>query len=391
MQTIMIHSDDSISTRMFAQWVCERYSFSLDKVTKIQEETITHFCNQKSFEPTLNLRGSSFKNILVYNNDVLIVFTQRIIESDLEKVDSFFELFAKDVETFKSYYEQIVDYDETIKANNIQVEYSSFSIVSYGGVQENCEYFKKEIFDNVKGDVYEPYLDIDLLFEEFLNSKSPILQFTGKPGLGKSKLITLFIKHLLARPEYLHDQSILKIARPTESKVLAEDDFWVSLRQGNFKALILDDIDYILQQRNDVIDSSEDKLHNDIANKMLTFTDGLLHQKTKILITTNVSYKKIDKALSRDFRLFDSIELRALKQEEALNVWLNRFKLKKVTFDYAFKGKKEITPAQLASEAEKLLYSEQQANKAKKSYCKEEGVSKLKDIRQNLERNVGFI
>jgi len=284
-----------------------------------------------------------------------------------------------------------VDYDKTKKSKNIQVEYTSFSMGRHGGVQKSNEYFKKEMFDSVVGDVYEPYLDIDLLFEEFLNSKSPILQFTGKPGLGKSKLITLFIKHLIALPNYLHDQSVLKIARPTESKVLAEDDFWVSLRQGNYKALILDDIDYILQQRNETLDSSEDKLHNDIVNKMLTFTDGLLHQKTKILITTNISYKKIDKALSRDFRLFDSIELRALKKQEALNVWLTRFNLQKSSFDTVFKDNKEITPAQLASEAEKLFCRETHVDTDKKHYCKEEGISKLKNIRQTLEKSVGFV
>jgi len=388
---MMIHNDDSISTRLFAKWVCERYDFSLDKVTKIQEETMGYFIGQDMFSQTLNLRGGTFKNSVVFNDDALIIFTQKRIESESEKADTFFELFAKDFETYKKYYDTIVDYDETAKSKNIQVEYSSFSIASYGGVQENSEYFKKHTFDSVVGDVYEPYLDIDLLFEEFLSSKSPILQFTGKPGLGKSKLITLFIKHLLARPDYLYDQSILKIARPTESKVLAEDDFWVALRQGNYKALILDDIDYILQQRNETLDSSEDKLHNDIVNKMLTFTDGLLHQKTKILITTNISYKKIDKALSRDFRLFDSIELRALKQQEALNVWLTRFHLPKESFETVFKGKKEITPAQLASEAEKLLYSTTQDSTNKKHYCKEEGISKLKDIRQNTERSVGFV
>lgn len=387
----MIHSDDSISTRLFANWVSKRYEFSLDKVTKIQEETMNHFIEQDIFEQTLNLKGGGFKNSLVFNDSVLIVFTQRQIDSESEKADTFFELFAKDFEAYKSNYNTIIEFDEAIKSNNIQVEYASFSMSPHMGVQESCEYYEKQIFDSVVGDVYEPYLDIDLLFEEFLNSKSPILQFTGKPGLGKSKLITLFIKHLLARPDYLYDQSILKIARPTESKILAEDDFWVALRQGNYKALILDDIDYILQQRNETLESSEDKLHNDIVNKMLTFTDGLLHQKTKILITTNISYKKIDKALSRDFRLFDSIELRALRQEEALNIWVNRFDLQKSSFDTVFKSKKEITPAQLASEAEKLLYIQAKESTDQKSYCKEEGISKLKDIRQSTERNMGFV
>lgn len=391
MKTMMIHNDDSISTRLFAQWVSDRYNFSLDKVTKIQEETMNYILNSDEFSQSLNLRGGAFKNSIIFNNDILFVFTQRQNDSEIEREDTYFELFAKDFETYKKYYDSIIEYDEKIKSKNIQVEYSSFSVSGYGGLQINCEYYKKQTFDSVVGDVYEPYLDIDLLFHEFLNSKSPILQFTGAPGLGKSKLITLFIKYLLSKPDYLHDQSTLKIARPTEAKILAEDEFWVSLRQGNYVALILDDIDYILQQRNETLESAEDKLHNDIVNKMLTFTDGLLHQKTKILITTNISYKKIDKALTRDFRLFDSIELRALTSQEALSVWLKRFNLQKDSFDLAFKNKKQITPAQLASAAEKLLYSSTIDSTNKLNYCKEEGISKLKDIRQNTERNIGFI
>jgi hypothetical protein len=84
---------------LFAKWVCERYSFSLDKVTRIQEETMDYFSNEKIFDQRLNLKGGTFKNCIVYNSDAMIVFTQRIIESDLEKVDTFFELFTKDVET----------------------------------------------------------------------------------------------------------------------------------------------------------------------------------------------------------------------------------------------------------------------------------------------------
>ena len=56
----------------------------------------------------------------------------------------------------------------------------------------------------------------------------------------------------------------------------------------------------------------------------------------------------------------------------------------------AFKNKKHITPAQLASAAEKILYSSASDSANKLNYCKEEGISKLKDIRQNTERNIGF-
>ncbi len=390
MHTMMIHNDDSISTRLFAKWVCERYDFSLDKVTKIQEETFAHILEDPNYTHKLKLRGGRYHNSIAYNDEVMIILTQKQISLESEKADSFFELFAKDVETYKRYYQIITDYDDSIKSNNLMVEYASFSL-SPQGVIGSTEYLKKELFDNVVGDVYEPYLDIEMLFEEFMSSKSPILQFTGKPGLGKSKLITLFIKYMLSKEEYLNDDGVLKIARPTESRVLASDEFWVDLRQENYKALILDDIDYILQQRNETITSDEDKTHNDIVNKMLTFTDGLLHQKTKILITTNISYKKIDKALSRDFRLFDSIELRALNQKEALNIWQSRFNLKKTQFEKIFNGDKEITPARLASEAEKILFKSKKTEQKQRSYCKEEGVSKVDEIRANTSGRTGFL
>lgn len=390
MKTMMIHNDDSISTRLFAKWVCERYDFSLDKVTKIQKETFTYLLEDECFTQKLKLRGGRYHNSIVYNDQAMAILTQEQISEESEKAECFFELFAKDIETYKCYYQKITHYDDGIKSNNIMVEYTSFRPINQG-VAYATEYLKKELFDSVASDVYEPYLDTQMLFEEFLNSKSPILQFTGKPGLGKSKLITLFIKYLLSKEEYLTDDGVLKIARPTESSVLADDEFWVLLRQSACKVLILDDIDYILQKRNETIATNEDKTHNDIVNKMLTFTDGLLHQKTKILITTNISYKKIDKALTRDFRLFDSIELRALNQEETLGIWQSRFDLKKAQFEKIFNGDREITPARLASEAEKILYKSKRAEQKQRTYCKEEGISKLDEIRSSLGGRTGFI
>lgn len=154
----------------------------------------------------------------------MAILTQEQISEESEKAECFFELFAKDIETYKCYYQKITHYDDGIKSNNIMVEYTSFRPINQG-VAYAIEYLKKELFDSVASDVYEPYLDTQMLFEEFLNSKSPILQFTGKPGLGKSKLITLLIKYLLSKEEYLTDEGVLEIARPTESGVLADDEF----------------------------------------------------------------------------------------------------------------------------------------------------------------------
>jgi len=127
-----------------------------------------------------------------------------------------------------------------------------------------------------------------------------------------------------------------------------------------------------------------------IVNKMLTFTDGLLHQNTKILITTNVTYSKIDKALSRDFRLFDSLELRALTYEEALEIWQKRFELSDDDFENIFEDQQDITPARLSQEAEKFIKKEDDSFARQATYCKEANISKLEKIRNTPSRKVGF-
>lgn len=387
METTVIHNDDSISTRLFAKWISDRYTFSLDKFTKIQEDVVNVIIEDKKYKKVLKLSGR-YKNYLIINDDAMIVITQSSVDDEDEEVSTYFEVFAKDIDLFDKYYNEIIDLDKNMNKDKILVEYHSFSI-THTGIVDNVEYLNKNLFLNVNSDVYDPYLDVDLLFDTFLKSKSPILQLTGKPGIGKSKLVTLFIKHLLSKPEYLQDGKNLKIARPATSEVLAEEDFWVRLRRGKFQALILDDIDYILQERNKQIMSNEDKIHNDIVNKMLTFTDGLVHQHVKILITTNMTYKKVDRALSRDFRMFDSLELRALRYEEALEIWGKRFQLNEKDFEKLFVKDEDVTPARLATEAEKFTKTEDSIE-IKAPYCKEEAISKLSDIRKEGTGRVGF-
>lgn len=387
MESKIIHTDSSLSTRLFAKWVTERYTFSLDKITMIKDELIDIIINDSKYKKVIKLEGE-YKNYLVINDDVMIIITQKQIENKSEKSTTFFELFAKDIDIFQQYYDEVISLNKSTNTDKIIVEYHSFSISQFGSGSD-IEYLKQDSFMQVMDDVYEPYLNVNMLFKQFLESKSPILQFTGKPGLGKSKLITLFIKYLLSNQKYLTKENKLKIARPATSEVLAEESFWVDLRQGNFQALILDDIDYILKERNQEITSSEDKIHNDIVNKLLTFTDGLLHQNIKILITTNVEYNKIDKALSRDFRLFDSLELRTLQHDEALSVWKNRFKLSEEVFNTIF-TEDEITPAKLAKEAEKQLFSDNKELSRQVSYCKEEGISNVNKIRSEKTKKIGF-
>jgi SpoVK/Ycf46/Vps4 family AAA+-type ATPase len=387
MANSMIHADDAISTRFFAQWLSERYPFSLDKFVAIQEPTIDKILADERFERTMKL-GGGYTNYLAMNDEALIIVTKREVEGDKERSESYFELFAKDIDTYRDYFDFTMELDEASKLDTLVVEYHSIYLDQYKHINSNAEYFETSIFDEVIDAFYAPYLDTELLFEQFMQSRSAMLQLTGKPGIGKSKLIALFVKHLIAHPEYRRNSdNVIKIARPASSDILAEEEFWVKLRQDGFQALILDDVDHILQKRNESIDTEMEKLHNEIVRKILTFTDGLSSQKSKILISTNLEYHRIDKALIRDFRLFDSIELRPLKVEEAARIWSKTFGLDKGQFDETFEGLTEITAAKLSKEIESHVRIEQEGSgDAPKSYLKEEGISKVKGLRERRER-----
>ncbi len=390
MQASMIHSDDSISTRLFANWITSKYEFSIDKLIQIEEDTVDKILKDKCFTKNMKIEGG-YTNYLVMNDEILIIVNKKPIEGNQERSEVYFELFAKDMDAYSKYYDYIMKLDKEVKIGSFTIEYHSFYNQQFGMVSSNVEYFTKDIFDEVTNLFYEPYLDTNLLFEQFLDSRSVMLQLTGKPGLGKSKLISLFIKYLIENPKQVNETNVLKIARPANSEVLAEEEFWVKLRQQGFHALILDDVDYILQKRNDTITSTEEKTHNEIIRKILTYTDGLTTQKSKILISTNLEYHKIDQALIRDFRLFDSIELRALHPKEALKIWKDGYSLDEDEFYRIFDDKEDITSAKLAKEIEALQNSHKNGETdTKKSYLKEDDISKISSLRGQKSR-VGLV
>ncbi len=325
------------------------------------------------------------------NDEILIIISKKPIEGSEERSEVYFELFATNIDTYYKYYNYVMKLDKEIKIGSFTIEYHSFYNQQFGMVSSNVEYFTKDIFAEVSNIFYEPYLDTSILFEQFLDSRSVMLQLTGKPGLGKSKLISLFIKYLIDNPQQVNDTNVLKIARPANSEVLAEEEFWVKLRQQGFHALILDDVDYILQKRNETISSAEEKTHNEIIRKILTYTDGLTTQKSKILISTNLEYHKIDQALIRDFRLFDSIELRALHSDEALEIWTDSYSLDEDKFYDVFNDSENITSAKLSKEIEVLQNTNKNGNTdTQKSYLKEKNISKVSSLRNQSSR-VGLV
>ena len=96
MESTMIHNDDSISTRLFAKWISDRYTFSLDKFTKIQEEVAQIIIKDKKYTKVVKLHGN-YMNYLAINDEAMIVLTQESVDDEMEETSTYFEVFAKEL------------------------------------------------------------------------------------------------------------------------------------------------------------------------------------------------------------------------------------------------------------------------------------------------------
>ena len=231
--------------------------------------------------------------------------------------------------------------------------------------------------------LYYPYIDTDLMFEQFFTGQENILLLVGESGLGKSKLSTLALKYMLDNPDKVldkikqNDDNIIHMAYVKSNDVLAKDSFWVDLVSGDPTSLvIIDDLDYMLTKRAAEVMSSDDTKKNSFINQFLSFTDGMIKNKTKFIITTNQPYDNIDSALLRKGRLFDILELRRLHKKEALEVWKDN-ELPEKEFNSIFGNYTNILSADLGSEIARRLNTKIK-ERATLSYLSEDGISRVR-------------
>lgn len=253
---------------------------------------------------------------------------------------------------------------------------------------------KKELAGISAG--YYPYINTDLMFEQFLTNKENIMVLLGKPGIGKSKMCNLLLKYMVENPENLpYDKTDLydtvelqhiSVCYVKNEDVLADDMFWREVDSNNFDLIILDDLDHFLISRDADVTSQSDINKNKFLSQLLSYTDGITVNKTKFIITSNRESKDTDSAVLRKGRLFDILELRDLKYEEAESLWTDN-NLDIEEFDDVFTdAHKDISPAELGSEISKRLLKNKENNT--KSYLHEDGISIIKKAKR--ARVVGF-
>lgn len=239
---------------------------------------------------------------------------------------------------------------------------------------------------------YYPYLNIDAMFQQFFTQQENILILTGKPGIGKSKMSSAILKYAADNEDLLpydkvkdYDAEVnyVSVAYVKSTKILCDDNFWRELESQYFDFVILDDLDFFLTKRSAEVASGDDQERNQFLNQFLSFTDGLEKNRTKFIITTNQPHDDLDLALLRKGRLFDILELRSLKKNEALNIWKENA-LDEDEFAELF-DEDRILPADLGSEISKRMNTKTIVTE---SYLLEEGISKIEKAKKKKKVGV---
>lgn len=353
----------------------EQY-LKFDKYCKFVEECLEKYNNINYYNYSKNKHSIH----CVYKNESICI----IVRGGSQ--DVFIDIFCKSdyvMTEFFSTYLKYVDNSES----EIECFFDSYYLKN-GQVDVSSKLLHFKDFKDLDEDYY-PYIDLNILFEQFSVGNENILLCVGQPGRGKSKFASTILKLAFLNSDKLpYDKSIetpdlenqfINVAYVKSPDILSRDEFWRKLEALTPDYVIIDDLDYMLTKRDTEIQTNEDVIKNNFLNQFLSFTDGINKNKTKFIITTNQNYDSIDKAILRKGRIFDILEFRELSNLEALNIW-KKHDLSEEEFIKLFSNK-EVLSANLGSEISKRTNTK---ITNMKTYLKEDNISKLNNNKKKL-------
>lgn len=270
-------------------------------------------------------------------------------------------------------------------AMGIYIEVDHYFLDGQGNMNTRKEFVEKsDIVDVSK--MYYPYLDTDVLFKKYAISSESILLLAGQPGVGKTKLVALLQNYIFDNPgifdfkkDTVSGEMYFKAAYIKNEEILARDTFWEELNKSKYTLIFLDDADNCLLPRDSEVYTSEDANRKKFISQLLSFTDGIDENKTKIIITTNRNIDNIDTAILRRGRTFDILEMQPLSYGEAKEIW-EVSDLPSEEFDELFKDKHDIVPSELGAEI-KLRIKMRDNDMEIGSYLLRDGISLLHSYR----------
>lgn len=208
-----------------------------------------------------------------------------------------------------------------------------------GKLQSKEVFINKKTFAGIREDLY-PDIDIKELNKQFLACDENVLILHGQPGTGK----TTFIKYMLSHLS--EEEGNKAIAYAKDASVINSSNFWAMLHEGAYDKLILDDADGLLTPRSETVNKG--------LSELLSFSDGMIPNRTKIIITTNQEVKEIDEAIIRPGRCFDFLVLEPMTYAYAKNIWVNKLGNTEASFNTLFKDSELVTQASLMGEDKRI-------------------------------------
>jgi len=383
-----------LAETLYDKRIISEYNFAFEYLF-IKPETVNDFINELlKLYPEIKIKKYKFSKVLTY----YIYHDNFFINLTLNNRNVNVSLYAKDNEILDNLYNLYLKYEDK---NNTEayIKLTSYTMTPQG-IAGNQKIFKYDFFKNINEKFY-PFLDIDLFMKEFIYGKENVLILCGDPGTGKSKFANLIMKKLIENPDFnnyfmensefndiilkdlfneLNDETVYFVASAKDVNMITTDQFWSKVK--NQDLVILDDLDFLLSSRKE---NREDVAKNQFLSHLLSFTDGIEDNKTKIIITTNQPFESIDEALLRKGRLFGIFEFRPLTYEEALDVWISE-NLDEEQFEEIFGDKDEILHADLGEAI-------QNTKRNKKYISKKEYIldSKIDALRKAEKRRAGLI
>lgn len=146
---------------------------------------------------------------------------------------------------------------------------------------------------------------VDEFVQGYLAAPDAALILLGPPGGGKTRLVREILAAITRRKE-----SNAEVMYTTDKRALATDELFVQFITGTHDALVIEDIDHLLEART----SGNEEMH-----RFLAIADGIARaQGRKIIFTTNLpNVSDIDPALTRPGRCYAVKTLRGLTLCEA--------------------------------------------------------------------------
>jgi len=327
--TVILDSNTTLPDGLIKSYVFGNYEYGMDDLFSTSVKVKLFIDKIKS---KYDLTESSFhlsnNRVLTLIEDKAKTFFLTVYKFKEKEVDLAF--FSKELPILEEMIKLFQSFKED-EEENFVIFQSMYATPQ--GLQVDNSHLNLEAYDKETKNYY-PYIDTDELFKQFITSKNNILILSGEKGLGKTKMINLYIKYLLnnielinSKPDLLQEGNAVRVLYIKNEDLLARDDLWVKLNTEQYDVVVLDDLDYFLTSRKNADMTELGQNQSKFISQLLSFSDGVINNNTKFVITTN-NVSDIDDALLRPGRCFDILRMRALHKKEALQIAKDEFGLK---------------------------------------------------------------